>query len=101
MRTYDNLKKRLYKKFGEKFFIEDESADKLPHKIPVRCEIEDEKAIISFNKRMKKRVSVSEESYIIRALATKIGIKRLYAHPKVARKAKKIVSDWYDSNRGG
>ena len=101
LRTYDNLKKRLYKKFEEKFFIEDESADKLPHKIPVRCEIEDEKAIISFNKRMKKRVSVSEESYIIRALATKIGIKRLYAHPKVARQAKKIVSDWYDSNRGG
>ena len=95
LRTYDNLKKRLYKEFGKESFIEDSSADKLPHKIPVRCELEDERAIISFNKRMKKRVSVSEESYIIRALATKIGIRRLYAHPMVSEEAKKIVRDWY------
>ena len=96
LRTYNNLKKKIYRELGKDSFIEDSSADKMPHKIPVRCEVDDEKAIISFNKRMQKRVSVSEESHIIRALANKIGIRRLYAHPDVAEEARKIVHNWYN-----
>ena len=96
LRTYANLKKQIYRKFGTEYFIEDSSADKMPHKIPVRSEVEDEKAVILLNRRMKKRVSISEESYIIRALATKIGIKRLYAHPDVADEAREIAKNWYN-----
>lgn len=96
LRTYANLKKQICRKFGDESFIEDSSADKMPHKIPVRSEVGDEKAVILLNRRMAKRVSISEESYIIRALATKIGVKRLYARPDIAEAARTIAKNWYN-----
>lgn len=59
--------------------------------IPVQSSIEDEKSVVLLNKRMGKRVSISDESHIIRALANKIGIRRLYARPDIAGQARTIV----------
>ena len=36
-------------------------------------------------------MSISDESYIIKALANKIGIRRLYAHPDIAESARDFV----------
>ena len=96
---YKGMKSLLYKDFDKKLFIEDASADKMPHKIPVQSSVEDEKAVILVNKRMRKRVSISEESHIIRALSNKIGIRRIYAHPSIAEAARKIVQDWHDPDK--
>jgi len=80
----------LYEKFGKEHFIEDAS-DKMPHKIPVQCDVEHEKAVVLLNKRMGKRVSISDESHIIKALANKIGVRRLYADPQIAESVREIV----------
>ena len=96
---YKGMKSLLYKDFDKKLFIEDASADKMPHKIPVQSSVEDEKAVILVNKRMRKRVSISDESHIIRALSNKIGIRRIYAHPSIAEAARKIVQDWHDPDK--
>ena len=93
---YKGVKGLLHKDFEKNLFIEDTSADKMPHKIPVQSSIEDEKAVVLLNKRMGKRVSISDESHIIRALANKIGIRRLYAHPDIAGQARTIVRNWYN-----
>lgn len=87
---YELMQSLLYEKFGKTRFIADTS-DKLPHKIPVQCDVEHEKAVVLLNKRMGKRVSISDESYIIKALANKIGIRRLYAHPDIAESARDFV----------
>ena len=87
---YKVMQDLLYEKFGKEHFIEDAS-DKMPHKIPVQCDVEHEKAVVLLNKRMGKRVSISDESYIIKALANKIGVRRLYADPKIAESVREIV----------
>ncbi|EGK60858.1 metal-dependent phosphohydrolase [Centipeda periodontii DSM 2778] len=96
LELYKGMKGLLHKDFEKNLFIEDTSADKMPHKIPVQSSIEDEKAVVLLNKRMGKRVSISDESHIIRALANKIGIRRLYAHPDIAEQARTVVRNWYN-----
>lgn len=88
---YKGVKELLHKDFEKNLYVEDTSAEKMPHKIPVQSSIEDEKAVVLLNKRMGKRVSISDESHIIRALANKIGIRRLYARPDIAGQARTIV----------
>jgi HD superfamily phosphohydrolase len=81
---------------GGEFFIEDHSADKMPHKIPTKTEVDDERAIVIVNDRNHKYTTISEESYIIKSLTDKIDIRRLYAHPTIADKAQRRVKASYD-----
>lgn len=75
-----NLGKNLiYDKFGKDCFIEDYSAGKMPHKIPLKVDVEDERAIVIVSDTDINNVStISDESYIISNLTEKINIERLY-----------------------
>lgn len=75
---FQSLKKQAQNKFGIEYFIEDYAA-KMPHKIPTKVDIEDEKAIIIINKKLGEISTITEESHIINSLTEKIDIKRLYA----------------------
>lgn len=77
-RNFSMMGKLLYEKFGEINFMEDHSADKMPHKIPIKTSIEDEKAIIIIDETEGKISTISEESIIIKSLTDKISIQRIY-----------------------
>lgn len=84
---FESLKRQLINKFGAEFFIEDYSADKMPHKIPMKVDIEDEKAIPIINKKFNQLSTISDESYIISKLTEKINIERLYVDEKIRSEA--------------
>lgn len=86
-RYFESQKKLLCNKFGEKSFIEDYSADKMPHKIPMKVDIEDEKAIPIINKKLNQVSTISGESYIISNLTEKINIERLYVAEEIREEA--------------
>lgn len=75
---FESQKRQLINKFGAEFFIEDYSADKMPHKIPMKVEIEAEKAIVIVKKKIDQPSTISDESHIISNLTEKINIERLY-----------------------
>lgn len=77
------VKRELYRMFGENNFIEDFSADKMPHKIPTKTEVTDENAIVIIDSGTGKCSTISESSHIIRALTDKIDILRLYVKPDI------------------
>lgn len=89
------IERELYKIFGEENFIEDHSADKMPHKIPVKTEVTDEKAIIIVDNDSGKCTTISEESHIIKSLTDKIDIRRLYAKPEIGEAARKQTNKIY------
>lgn len=72
-------KRLIYDRFGSENFIEDYSADKMPHKIPIKVDVENEMAIVIVSDTDKNNVStISDESIIISSLTEKINIERLY-----------------------
>jgi D-ribose pyranose/furanose isomerase RbsD len=77
----------LVNEFGVESFIEDYSADKMPHKIPMKVDIEDEKAIPIINKTLNQVSTISDESYIILNLTEKINIERLYVAEEIREEA--------------
>lgn len=77
-RNFKIMRKLIYDEFGEDHFIEDCSADKMPHKIPIRTAPDDERAIIIIDETEGKISTISEESIIIRSLTEKINIQRIY-----------------------
>ncbi len=91
-RNYKDLKKAI----GEEYLIVDKSAGKMPHKIPKRIEIDNEKAIIIYDKTIEKKTTISEESEIIRNLTEKIDIMRIYCHPDKAEQAKDLLKSYYE-----
>lgn len=87
---FNSQKKLLIKEFGDDYFIEDDSADKMPHKIPIKVEIDDEKAILIFNKKRNEISTISDESLIINNLIEKINIRRLYVSKNIREEAFKF-----------
>jgi hypothetical protein len=77
-RNFRIMRKIIYDKFGKDCFIEDCSADKMPHKIPIRTTPDDERAIIIIDETEGKISTISEESIIIKSLTEKINIQRIY-----------------------
>lgn len=77
------IKRNLYIKFGEENFIEDFSAGKMPHKIPTKTEVSDERAIVIVDHNTGKCSTISEASHIIQSLTDKIDILRLYVKPEM------------------
>ena len=80
-REYQFIKRELYTHFGKENFIEDFSADKMPHKIPTKTEVSDERAIVIVHSSTGKCSTISETSHIIQSLTDKIDILRLYVIP--------------------
>ncbi|HMM23053.1 MAG TPA: HD domain-containing protein [Selenomonadales bacterium] len=72
----------IKKKFSKENIVTD-SADKLPHKIPAKHDINDEKAIPIVEKGSEIPVSLSTESEIIFNLTKPINILRIYAKESV------------------
>ena len=77
------LKKDLEQKYGSQNFLSDTSAAKMPHKIPTKTEVDDEKAIIIVHRDTALCNTISEESNIIQSLANKIDLNRLYVVPEL------------------
>lgn len=77
-RNFRFLRKVIFDKFGEDSFIEDHSAAKMPHKIPIRTSVEDEHAIVIVNETEGTVRTISEQSVIIKSLTDKINIQRIY-----------------------
>ena len=82
-REFRLIQRELYNKFGEDSFIEDFSADKMPHKIPTKTEVSDEHAIVIVDSSTGKCSTISESSHIIQSLTDKIDILRLYVKPEL------------------
>lgn len=80
-REFRRNARELKEKIGEQHFIEDVSAGKMPHKIPTKMELNDEKAIVIFDAMEGKKTTISEESEIIKTLTEKIDIMSLYCNP--------------------
>ncbi len=77
-RYFELQKRQLIQQIGADYFLEDYSADKMPHKIPMKVDIENEKAIVIVNKKTDQLSTISDESHIISHLTEKINIERLY-----------------------
>lgn len=85
--------RELKEKIPDARFLEDHSAEKMPHKIPRRTEVNDEKAIVIVDKDTDRCSTISEESHIIQSLTDKIDILRLYIEPEYGEEAKKITRE--------
>ena len=72
----------------------DKSAGKMPHKIPKRIEIDNEKAIIIYDRSTERKTTISEESEIIKSLTEKIDIMRIYCHPEKADIAFELMKSY-------
>jgi hypothetical protein len=89
------IKKQVFKKFGQDNFIEDRSADKMPHKIPKKTVVDDEKAIIIIDKTLTTCSTISENSHIIKSLTEKIDIERIYVKPEIFPQVRDFVAEMY------
>lgn len=89
------IREIVFEKFKRESFTEDYSADKMPHKIPTKTEVDDEKAIVIVDKRTGKCSTISEDSHIIRHLTDKINIMRLYVTPELKEKVTDEIKNKY------
>lgn len=95
-REFRLIRNQLYKQFGADNFIEDFSAGKMPHKIPIKTEISDEKAIVIIDQSSGKRSTISENSHIIESLTDKIDILRLYVKPTLKSEVTGMIKEIYN-----
>lgn len=90
-REFKRFCNEVKKVIGEENLIIDKSAGKMPHKIPMKVEVDDEKAIVIYDKKNKYKTTIAEESEIIHCLCEKIDIQRAYCTPECYEKAYEIV----------
>lgn len=90
-REFKRNKREIIQLVGEQYVLVDNSAGKMPHKIPNRVEIDDEKAIIIYDEKIGRKTTILEESEIISNLAVKIDIQRIYCHPDKSDKARDLM----------
>ncbi|GBF34532.1 deoxyguanosinetriphosphate triphosphohydrolase [Desulfocucumis palustris] len=91
-KIYNMIGREIERECGKENIIID-SPSKLPHKIPTRVEVDDEKAIPIIRKISSLPTSLSDESEIIKNLTKPINIIRIYAKKDVYDKAKKIYEE--------
>ncbi len=95
-REFRLIQRELYSKYNAKYFIEDFSADKMPHKIPTKTEVSDERAIVIVDDSSGKCSTISENSHIIESLTDKIDILRLYVKPDLKEAVTNSIKEIYD-----
>jgi HD superfamily phosphohydrolase len=89
---FNLVKNNLVERIGEEYLILD-SADKLVHQMPVRYELDSEKAIPVITENDKKVIPVSVASEVIRKMTEPINIKRIYVYEDKKEEAIKIVNE--------
>ena len=94
------MRQALYKEFGKENFIEDISADKMPHKIPIKTELSDEQAIVIIDDNSGTCSTISDESHVIKSLTDKIDIQRLYVHPAQRVCVQNFIRKQYEEIQG-
>lgn len=99
-REFNRNLKDLKKEVGEENLIVDKSAGKMPHKIPKKIEIENEKAIIIYEASTGRKTTISEESDIIRNLTEKINIMRIYCNPQKSKIAFDKIKEYNETTEG-
>ena len=67
----------------------------MPHKIPIKTEITDERAIVIVDNSTGKCTTISENSHIIRNLTDKIDILRLYVKPELKANVITYIKEIY------
>ena len=95
-REFRLIQRELYSNYDAESFIEDFSADKMPHKIPTKTEITDEHAIVIIDSSTGKCSTISESSHIICSLTDKIDIRRLYVKPELKEKVLMAIKSIYN-----
>lgn len=85
---------------GEENLFTDKSAGKMPHKIPKKIEIDNEKAIIIYEPSTERKTTISEESDIIRNLTEKINIMRIYCAPEKSEIAFNKIKEYNEITEG-
>lgn len=89
-KMYNLIKKDLQNRFGDENLLFD-SADKMTHKIPLRHEIDNEKAIPILLDYSDEPSTISIESGIINKMTEPINIMRIYAKEDIANEAESFV----------
>ncbi len=87
---YNLIKNEMIREFGEENILLD-SADKLPHKIPAKYEIDDEKAIPVIGEYPYYFSTLSDESEIIKKMTEPINILRIYAKEQILKDAEEFI----------
>lgn len=90
IREFKRNCKDIRKEIGKDNLIDD-SAGKMPHQIPTKVEVDDEKAIVIYDKEHQRKTTITEESEIICSLSEKIDIRSAYCHPDYYQNALKII----------
>lgn len=67
----------------------------MPHKIPIKTEVTDERAIVIIDKSTGKCSTISENSHIIGSLTDKIDIERLYVKPSLKTEVLAAIQEIY------
>lgn len=89
---FQMLQHILSEQIGSDYFIADDSADKMPYRMPSQTEASHQQSILIIDKHTGKATTIWEGSHIIKMLTEKIDIVRIYAHPKYINQALKIVA---------
>lgn len=89
---YNLLKEDLKKNFPEDKIMYD-TADKFAHKIPLKHEIDSERAIPVIVEHSDEISTISRESLIVRKLVEPINILRVYASSDIASDASDFIRD--------
>ena len=77
---------------AKKIFFFD-SADKMIHQIPVKYELDSEKAIPIVDEKNKEVMSISIASEVIKKMTEPINIKRIYVSEDKKEEAEAIVNE--------
>lgn len=85
--------REIINKIGKENLIIDNSAGKMPHKIPMKIEVDDEKAIVIYDKEHNRKTTITEESEIICTLSEKIDLYSAYCHPDYYQTALEIIKE--------
>ncbi|WAM34019.1 HD domain-containing protein [Caldicellulosiruptor morganii] len=88
---YNIVKNELKQKVGEENLLFD-SADKMIHQIPVKYELDSEKAIPIIDEKNREVMSISIASEVIKKMTEPINIKRIYVTEDKRKEAEKIVN---------
>lgn len=89
---YNLIKNSLIRKIGKENLLFD-SADKMIHQIPVKYELDSEKAIPIIDEKNKEVMSISIASEVIKKMTEPINIKRIYVTEDKKEEAEEIVNE--------
>lgn len=98
-RMYNLIKNDMQKQFGQENILID-SVEKMTHKIPIKYEIDNEKAIPVLLDYSEAPSTISIESGIINKMTEPIYILRLYANEKIEKDAEDFVKQRMEAMNG-